>query len=704
MVEKELLDLYKKTKLRLNMLVDDLSFTNFYRALQSGKRTYVLKNSQIVKTIDEDWINAILKCIPHIDAIVSNPKRYMKREQEVVPIEKARFINSDSVIHLASHTNFINAVEDGFVQPSKILNNFNEDTLDMYENRFLMTLIIRVNQFIDRRYFLLGTGGFDFSSDIHIDGEFEQAGEDTEYTMSMRVHQGAEYFEGGISDKVYENLYTIRKYMVSFRYSGFMKIMSSYAQVRPPIMKTNILTKNPDYRACLELWNFIQKYDKTGYKIDITEYSPEIERDTINDFDAVTLLQYIMLKNKMYDFDSRTRPMAKVKKRTLKPTMREFEQTKDADIDSGAQARLMMSLEGGEQDRKRVEQAIKEILTRAIRKEQIKTQMAEREHKQLLDMVTKVMEKTLADEKLKKKLQEKERTRVLTDLVKGALGKEKARFEAKEKVRKQRERSITDVMRRAFRKVEKDDRLQLEIRQREEQEQNELIGGIISDSLKLENRRDFVREHPVTMFGNEYVPVPVSSGGLPASEELASKFSDMFAPPPPTDDEIMEMLVDAFNEFKGARKGPAIPQKKANAVEGAVKNAVEREKKRQRAREESEEKETSKLQKMLGGLLEQAQEEQEAPEPEPTMADNLVDAMDAVPQMPEMPAPQPAPQPEPMPQPMSDTIQEPTEKEPEPDSGYRPAARPPSTITSDVNHGFWWKFIRKLFFWWRRKR
>ena len=51
-------------------------------------------------------------------------------------------INEESIKHLAQHTQLIQSVgKDNMPQPVKILNVYKEETYDLYENRFISTLI-----------------------------------------------------------------------------------------------------------------------------------------------------------------------------------------------------------------------------------------------------------------------------------------------------------------------------------------------------------------------------------------------------------------------------------------------------------------------------------------------------------------------------------------------------------------------------------
>ena len=59
--------------------------------------------------------------------------------------------------------------------------------------------------------------------------------------------------------------------------------MNGCARVYSPIQRTNLMMKDPDYRKCYQLWQFIEGYDEVGYTIE--------EQDSALQFDEEYLLQ-----------------------------------------------------------------------------------------------------------------------------------------------------------------------------------------------------------------------------------------------------------------------------------------------------------------------------------------------------------------------------------------------------------------------------
>ena len=77
--------------------------------------------------------------------------------------------------------------------------------------------------------------------------------------------------------------------------SDFVKSMDK-KYVRPPIIRTNAITKNKDLRQCLMLWEFIESYDGIGCKIEIEETAEKPNEEYINELYSLMALQYVMFE------------------------------------------------------------------------------------------------------------------------------------------------------------------------------------------------------------------------------------------------------------------------------------------------------------------------------------------------------------------------------------------------------------------------
>ena len=72
-------------------------------------------------------------------------------------------------------------------------------------------------------------------------------------------------------------------------------------------MRTNAIQKNPNFRACLKLWQFIQSYTDLGYEITVKESNDMVSDEYRNQLNQMMALNYMMLKANTLSEDARTR-------------------------------------------------------------------------------------------------------------------------------------------------------------------------------------------------------------------------------------------------------------------------------------------------------------------------------------------------------------------------------------------------------------
>lgn len=121
-----------------------------FNELQQGEKTIYNKTVRETKIFDGNFLDVVIGAYPSLLKICRDPKKTLAYMQEVVAMEKAKKVDSESIRHLASHTQYIRDInEQNEVIPSKILSTYVEDNIGIYENRFIKSLINRVIVFLD---------------------------------------------------------------------------------------------------------------------------------------------------------------------------------------------------------------------------------------------------------------------------------------------------------------------------------------------------------------------------------------------------------------------------------------------------------------------------------------------------------------------------------------------------------------------------
>ena len=266
-------------------LEDDRYFQYLFEMIQAGDNTLQQKNRVLHKVVDERWLTVVEDGIKAIFNIVDKPRRFITTTEEVVPVALAKKITADSVRHLSQNTQFITQNADGEIHPTKILNVATEESYDLYENRFVYHLIQRLFTFVDKRTdVIFWSTGDETCNVMSMESKVDDAYEQISYKVEMTIKNRQSYVDNDDDHmEIFKRIDHVRRMSRVLRTSSFCDIMNGCAKVRSPIQRTNLMMKDPDYRTCYKLWQFIESYDEVGYTIE--------ERDSAMEFDEEYLLQ-----------------------------------------------------------------------------------------------------------------------------------------------------------------------------------------------------------------------------------------------------------------------------------------------------------------------------------------------------------------------------------------------------------------------------
>ena len=286
MSETTINDLYEKYTTRVEEnLEDDRYFQYLFEMIQAGDNTLRQKNRVLHKVVDERWLTIVEEGIESIFNIVDKPRRFIKSTEEVVPVALAKKITADSVRHLSQNTQFIAANAAGEIQPTRILTVTTEESYDLYENRFVYHLIQSLFAFVDKRTdVIFWSTGDETCNVMSMESKVDDAYEEISYKVEMTIKNRQSFAENDTDHmELFKRIDRVRRMSRTLRQSSFCEIMNGCARVYSPIQRTNLMMKDPDYRKCYQLWQFIEGYDEVGYTIE--------EQDSALQFDEEYLLQ-----------------------------------------------------------------------------------------------------------------------------------------------------------------------------------------------------------------------------------------------------------------------------------------------------------------------------------------------------------------------------------------------------------------------------
>ena len=234
------------------------SVTKFIETTNSD----ILVHQDIEKKVsDTSWMDMIEECIPYLDNIIRNPRRFIVQEENIVPIEKTKVVTEESIRHLAQNTNLIQEVhEDGTVIPLKLLNVYREETIDLYENRFIKSLVDNLYVFVQNKLNESDQKSFaKITNSVSYEGVHKLKNSQVKVTLNLESNYNDEVDASKDGHTLEERIEYIRDVIGAFRNSTFIKSLKESSPVRSPIRKTNVILKEPNFIKALELWEYLEK-------------------------------------------------------------------------------------------------------------------------------------------------------------------------------------------------------------------------------------------------------------------------------------------------------------------------------------------------------------------------------------------------------------------------------------------------------------
>lgn len=282
---------------------DDRYFRYLFELAQASETTIDQQREELVKVVDEEWISVIEDSLDAINNVIEKPRRFITTEQEVVPVSLAKKISADSVRHLSKNTQFLAPSDDGGVHPTKILNVSMAETYDLYENRFVYHLIQRLLTFVDRRTdVIFWSTGNEVRNRFTMHSKIGDAYEEIEYNVEMTVKDRQNFAENDADNMdTFMRIDRVRRLVMALRGSSFCQLMKGCSVVRSPIQRTNLIMKDPNYRKCFQLWQFMERYDKVGYSIQVKDSALAFDDEYLTQMYTNLINNYAVFKSLVSD-------------------------------------------------------------------------------------------------------------------------------------------------------------------------------------------------------------------------------------------------------------------------------------------------------------------------------------------------------------------------------------------------------------------
>lgn len=234
-------------------------------AIRNKKIPLQVSEEDGTEIISDSDFEEIRKAIPWLFKIVQKPRSFIRSYEEKVPVETAKRINFKAIAKLGRDSNDWYDRTILTVKPKNIVSDVSEETYDIYENRFIVSLIDRVSKEIaatrihvtnqinalgqSQRQIIIDNmfvfNKFSFGELAKLEtGQFKE--EDTSFAKKLKDRLAdVEEAESKLS---------------SLRSTPLYKELRKTRRVKSPIQKTNILTFDYAYNQAYKLWLYLDKH------------------------------------------------------------------------------------------------------------------------------------------------------------------------------------------------------------------------------------------------------------------------------------------------------------------------------------------------------------------------------------------------------------------------------------------------------------
>jgi len=283
-VDKESLD-KSKSRIGLPITGEGSSLIIMYRSIVEflkKKKSMNVKDFEFVTSRDlqlsifpyaQDWdsptaiyIREVENKMVYLKNIATRPVIHLRDEEEILPLEMVKRVNSKTIRHLGIHSKLWGNIIKGEVRPRKLSTRIYEDDYGIYENLVYKDLVDRISLLLQKRIRLL-------SDLVHVLYEITKKGVAEEVLHASYFLGYGKLYVGIFETK---NIIAIKKALIDAKklygeFNGFKRygVYVKNASAKPiagDVKLTNILAMHRDYKHVFKLMNQFKELFMGGAK------------------------------------------------------------------------------------------------------------------------------------------------------------------------------------------------------------------------------------------------------------------------------------------------------------------------------------------------------------------------------------------------------------------------------------------------------
>ena len=239
------------------------------KAFSSPSDGEYISGARKLVTVDELWLSKCEEALPHIKEAIEQYRSLIKKEGEVVRIDRAKRPSKDSVTHLARHSNYIKTItDDGRLAPEEIYIADNDEDYAVYENRFLYLALSYMHSFVGTRYEKIMRISSESGVSLRVSRNSREQGRSISYKLEIsETMNGSDNSADLQNGRTMARIRSVLNAVSGYLASPLMKGVSTAPPLTPPIVRTNVIKSNVHFAAVYLLYSYLSAYQGEGFTV-----------------------------------------------------------------------------------------------------------------------------------------------------------------------------------------------------------------------------------------------------------------------------------------------------------------------------------------------------------------------------------------------------------------------------------------------------
>lgn len=270
--------LYRAFKKYRSYTKDDNALLKERKPIEQKDESDVFWVKKYLCHVDEIWLKNIEAGLPFIEKALAEERQFIRTDSEVVDIEKVKRVGRESVEHLAKHSELITREQkDNDLVPDKILMVEKESDYAVYENRFLYMLLCYLRDFIYLRYQKISELLACYDAEFNLVKKISLSKEEYEFATHFKVSRKNNPYPltDDLGREILERIKNCEQWVNALLNRPLIIEVAKSPMIKPPIVKTNVLKNNNNFKKAVALYEFVANYNVDGFTVE------EVKRDLL---------------------------------------------------------------------------------------------------------------------------------------------------------------------------------------------------------------------------------------------------------------------------------------------------------------------------------------------------------------------------------------------------------------------------------------